>query len=133
MLGVGYLGEINGLGENIEMSASQITLSISGIPNQRITDLHSTKYQERDVFIYQCDLDANYQVNNSRLIWAGFMDTADVEIGDTAMIQMRCESPLALWNRQTPRRMNDQQQQRLHAGDRGLQYVAALRSVRIEI
>ena len=132
-LGVGSLGEISGLGDNTDMSAAQITLGISGIPIENINDLSVNDYQERSVHVWQNDLDRNHQVISSQLMWAGRMDTADVELGSTAMIQMRCESALARWNRASPRRMNHQHQQILYPDDYGLQYVAASENVSITL
>lgn len=130
-LGVGALGEISGLGENTDMSASQITVGLSGIPIENIHDIQSNNYQERKVLVWQNDLTSNYQVESSQLVWSGRMDTADIDIGSTAKISMRCESALARWNRPAPRRMNNQQQQILHLGDKGLEYVSALNNVNL--
>ena len=132
-LGVGAMGSISGLGEGSSMDAAQITLGISGVGSDIITELQANAYQERPVYIYENDLSENYQVESSQLVWAGRMDTASFELGDTATVQMTCESALSRWNRPTPRRMNDQTQQRLYTGDRGLEFAAIIGNVSIEL
>ena len=132
-LGVGQLGGMSNISEDTEMSASQMSLVINDVPLNAIDDLDDKIYQERPVNVYEADLDDNYQVVSSVLVWAGEMDTAEIETGDTGKITMNCESLLARWNSSEPRRMNDQTQQRLYPGSRGLQYVAALAKVSIKI
>ena len=130
-LGVGALGSISGLGENTDMSASQITLGLSGVANDLVKDITKQDYQERLIQVFQNDMTANYQVESSTLVWEGLMDTASFELGETAFVNMDCESALARWNRSSPRRMNDTQQQKLYAGDRGMEYVASSENVSI--
>lgn len=131
--GVGDLGTISGLGENVEMAAAQITLGLDGVPPEYVREIRTLDYQERPVYIWQNDLSPNLQVTASQLVWAGRMDTVDIQVGSVSRLQMRCESALARWNRPTPRRMNHVQQQLLYPADNGLQYVAACANVRLEL
>lgn len=132
-LGVGALGDLSEVVDNTDMSATQMTLTIQDVPLDHINALDDADYQERNVNIWQADLNAANTVTSSVLVWVGRMDSAAIEVGNVGAIQMSCEGSLARWNMSAPRRMNDQTQQRLHPGDRGFQYVAASASIGIQL
>ena len=123
--GVGDLGSIGGLGENLEMAAAQISLTIRGVPSEYIRTIKDLNYQERPVHVWQNDLSSSYHVVNSQLIWSGRMDVIDIVAGSVSEMTLQCESAMARWNSSPGRRMNNTQQQLLHPGDNGLKYVAA--------
>lgn len=134
-LGVGELGEMSGISDDTEMSATQLTLSINDVPLSHINTIDDdpATYQERSVEIWACDLSDSHQVIGSVLVWAGEMATAQVEVGSVGRITMHCESSLARWNNAEPSRMNDQTHQREFPGDRFFEYVAVNASVSIEL
>jgi hypothetical protein len=65
-------------------------------------------------------------------VWSGTMDTLSIDDGtDSAVVTLTAEHKMATWDRPLPRLYTDAQQQALYAGDRGLEYVAALENASI--
>lgn len=60
-------------------------------------------------------------------VWAGTMDTLTIDGRDDSMVvTISAEHPLATWDRPRPVRYTHAQQQLMHPGDLGLEYVASL-------
>lgn len=131
-LGLGHLASMSVLTETSEVAAQTIQLTLSGIPNSAITDAFSTEYIGEPVYVWYGTLDKDtYAVeggqNGPVLIFAGRMDFASIEFGETASITMNATSRLADWERARGGRFNETYQKRhVDPTDFGFNYVQAL-------
>lgn len=132
--GFGDLVSMSVLNETVELQAQTIQLTISGIPNQSITDAFGTSYIGKPVYLWYATLDRNtHAVEGGQdgpvLIFAGRMDFANIEFGDTASITLNATSRLADWERPRGGRFNaSYQQRRVDATDKGFRYVRELQN-----
>ncbi len=132
-IGVGRMGDIGAGPETNELSSQSIQLVLSGIPNTAITDAFGDSYLGQPVYIWYATLDKNtYAVeggqNGPVLYFAGLMDTAQIEFGDTCTITVNATNRLADWERPRGGRFNDSYQRRkVDANDKAFRYVQALR------
>jgi hypothetical protein len=135
--GLGNLAEISALGETNELAAQTIQLSVSGIPNDIITDIFSDEYIGNPVYIWYGTLDwETFAIEGGQsgpvLVFAGHMDHANFEFGETASVTLNATSRLADWERPRGGRFN-QGYQKVYVDptDTGFQYVQALQNKQI--
>lgn len=126
-VGLGNLIGASEVEEGVEISAKGVTLSLSGVPSELLA-LTEDDYRNRPLRIWLLKMNEAFDaVDESYLQFAGRMDTMTIEdTGSTATISMQCESNLADLARPRVVRYTDAEQKRLHPGDRGLEFVAAL-------
>lgn len=133
-IGLGNLAGITPLTETNELGAQTIQLTVSGVPNNSITEAFSDNYINQPVYIWYATLDpTTYSVeggqNGPILIFAGRMDFAAIEFGETATITINATSRLADWERSRGGRFNDgYQRKNIDPTDRAFRYVRALQS-----
>lgn len=133
-LGLGNLAGISVLPETNELGSQTIQLTLSGIPASAITEAFSDEYLGKPVFIWYATLDKDtYAVEGGQtgpvLVFAGRMDFASLEFGDTCTITVNATSRLADWDRPRGGRFNHTYQTRhVDINDTGFKYVQALQN-----
>lgn len=124
-LGAGSLGRVDPVEEGADIAARGLRLQLSGIPAEHIAIALGEHYQGQPARLYVGFLDAGHQlVADPELVFAGRMDTMDVELGESATIQITAESRLAAWERPNIRRYTHEDQVAEYPDDRGLEFVA---------
>jgi hypothetical protein len=132
--GLGHLASISTLTESQELSAQTIQLTISGIPNQSITDIFGNTYIGQPCYLWYATLNKQtYAVeggqNGPVLIFAGNMDYGNITFGDTGTIILNVTSRLADWERPRGGRFNDGYQRRhVDPTDSGFKFVEAIQN-----
>lgn len=122
---VGDFGMINNVVETEEISAKSIELTLSGIPQDKITLALTNQYRGRAVCVYLLLYSEDFSTYEKTIIFRGRMDTMTINEGeDSATIKIVCENRLIELQRAKERRYTNEELQRLHPGDLGLQYVA---------
>lgn len=131
-LGVGQFGGVTRIEEQTEVRPNGVQLTLSGIPQDYISQSLGEHYQGREarVMVGFCD-DNLALIGEPVVLWRGTMDFSDLEMGVTGTITVNCESWLADWNRPRERRYTHEDQQDLYPGDLGLEFVAAMVSKEI--
>lgn len=126
--GLGDLIGADAIEEATAVSAKGVALTLSGIPSSLITLALDDDYRGKPVIIYILQMNSAFtSVEYSYQQFAGRMDTMTIEDGgETATITLQCESNLVDLERPKIRRYTDEEQQQILAGDRGLEFVAAL-------
>lgn len=123
-LGVGNLGSIDAVQEGSDVRAYGLTMQLSGIPSALISIALGEHYQGRDAKVYLGGLDASHAlVGNPVLIFNGRIDHMNIEVGDSATIQLSAESRLADWERPRTRRYNHVDQTAEYPSDNGFEFV----------
>jgi hypothetical protein len=125
--GVGALGAASAVAEGAELQGYAIQLTLSAIPVELVSVALADQYQGRQGRLWLAFLDEAHQMQGEPLfIFAGRMDTCDLEIGETATITLTIQNRLADWERPRLRRYTDEDQQSVYDGDLGLQFVAQM-------
>lgn len=126
--GAGALGEISAIGENVDLQAQGVSLSLAGIDPSLISTALGEQYQGKPCQIWFCPLnvDTGQLIGTPLRIFAGRIDTMDIEVGETATITLTAEGRLIDFFRPRVARYTDAEQQLRFPGDLGLQYVNSL-------
>lgn len=123
-IGAGVAGSIDAITEGTDLTANGIGLTLSGIPTETVSIALNQKYQGRAVKIWYAPLTAAHVIIADPIGPFQYrMDTMDIELGDSATIRVQAESRLIDWERALNSRYTHEEQQRLHSGDLGLQFV----------
>jgi hypothetical protein len=123
-LGIGNLGSIDAISEGSALQMYGCSLTLSGIPPELIAEAFSNNYQGRAATIWLAPLTADYAlIANPVIVFAGRMDTMDIQLGASATITLSVESRLVDWERPRIRRYNDADQKSEFPSDMGFQYV----------
>lgn len=118
-LGVGQLGNIEAVEENIEVIARSVNLTVSGIDPALLTEALAEQYQNRTVTIYLAMLNpsSGQIIASPEIIWEGRMNQQTITLSKgEATIQISCEHRL----RSEPRiaRYTDADQRQVFPADR---------------
>jgi hypothetical protein len=132
-LGLGHLTSISAAVEESGVKAGSISVGVSGINPSVISILLSEPYINREAYIHYTLLDADDKVITGTpiLLFKGTMDSIDAEQGATAGFSIKLKSRLADWERARRCRYTDAEQQKLHAGDKGFEYVGQMEQAKI--
>lgn len=126
-LGAGTLGSIEPVKEAADLSAQGLAFRMSGVPTDTVASALGAHYQGRACRLWLAPLDAGHQVlADPVLVFAGRMDTMDIELGSTATITVTAESLLADWDRPRVRRYNAEDQRLYYPNDKGFEFVPSL-------
>lgn len=131
--GTGYLGSINAIGETTDLAAQGVSLTLTGVDAGLVSTVLGEQYQGKPCQIWYCPLnpDNGQLVGVPIRIFAGRIDTMDIEVGETASITLTAESRLIDFFRPRVSRYTDAEQQARFPGDLGLQYVNSLQDKQI--
>jgi hypothetical protein len=124
-VGLGALGTISAIEESSELKATNVTFTLSSIPQDLIQHALGQVRQGYPVQLWFGTLGDNNNVLADPLqIFAGRMDVPTIDEGaQTSTISIAVENRLIDLNRSRERRYTDQDQQIDHPGDLGFQYV----------
>lgn len=131
--GVGNLTSIAPIKETSGVKASGATVEISGIKTEIVAMLLGQAYINRKAWIYFMPLDDGDQPVTATpyLLFRGTMDNITGDQGKTASFTVTLKSRFADWERSRRSLNTDVEQQRLHPGDRGMEYVSQLSQKKI--
>lgn len=127
-IGVGTLGKIAPMTEDVAVAATGCTLSLSGIPGSLISDALLECRQGKAVKLWLGFLDSSGNVIvDPAQAFAGLMDVPTAEdSGDTCTIAITVESRLIDLNRSRERDYTQADQQIDYPGDNGFEFVPAV-------
>lgn len=125
-LGVGQLGSISTIEESAELQSYGLTIGLSGIPRDSVALALTQEYQGLPGTVWEVPLTAGgAAVADPIVIFRGRMDQLSIDLGETAMVTVKLQNRLTDWERPRVRRYTTEDQQRLHPGDRGFEFVSA--------
>ena len=123
-LGVGQLGGIGAVLESTNIQTYNITLFLNGISSAIVAIALGENYQGRSAVISLVFLNESHRpVDDAMVLFRGRMDVMRITTGETASIELDCESRLADWDRPRIRRFNNADQQQRFPNDRGFEFV----------
>lgn len=129
---LGNLAGITGAEEGFDLSSYSMDLTLSGIPTEFLTQVFNdisfaNAYSNRPTFVYIAFLDDEYKVIDVPvLIFAGQMDSAAVEIGETITVKISVHSRLINWEIPRGGRFNSETQKVRFPGDTGYDFIPTL-------
>lgn len=123
--GVGTLGNITPVKEEPGAKAAGVNITISGIRPEVVSLLLSEPYLGREATVHYALTDADYNFDSNKVvqIFFGKIDDVSCQMGRTASFTIAVRSRLADWERMRKILYNDADQQKLHPGDKGMEYV----------
>ena len=126
--GVGDLGDISAISEDSTVEAKGITLNLSGIPSDIMTDVLTEVRVLGNVQIWFALFDVNgVLIADPILSFQGKMDAPTLnDDGKTCTATIAAENVLVDLNRAVYRRYTNEDQQQDYPGDTGFQFVAGL-------
>jgi hypothetical protein len=127
-VGVGGLGALSAVSESNESRSYDCTFALSGIPRDAIGIAMTEPYQGRRATIWEVviDRDSGQPLADPVVIFRGHMDQLNPTLGESCTVSVRMVNRLADWEVARNVLYTDIEQQRLHPGDLGLQFVGAV-------
>lgn len=128
--GLGELLKLSAIAETSEVASKGVTLTLTGLPVESLGTLDGDRYQNRTgrIWLAVFDADGATMVEDPVPIFRGRMDTLACEEGSTATATLTMESRLVDLERPRIRRYTNADQQQIHPGDRGFEFVEAVAS-----
>lgn len=131
-LRLGHLLSVGRIAENANMTASSVTINLSGVDQSFISAFLGSSVANKVVNIYFGYIDStgafydNSPNSNPLKLYSGYIDTFSIsETPDSkSVISLKTANHWSVFNRKAGRRINDEDQQYYYPGDRGLQYAA---------
>ncbi|WP_459444225.1 hypothetical protein UM181_14950 [Alphaproteobacteria bacterium US3C007] len=122
-IGAGNLLTIGGLEEVNDLSAKNITLTLSGVPSSLVSIALNEPYQRREAKVYFGTIDTTTPIE----VFSGIMNTMTIEdSAETSVISVSVESKLVRLERSSNRRYTHENHVSRHAGDTFFSFVADL-------
>lgn len=124
--GVGNLGAISDVEDVAEVQAANVTVTMSGLNTTLLSSVFTDHYQGRPAIIYLGFLDSSYALTAGGVfeLFTGRIDYMELSTDEsTSAITCHLENELVDWERPNVLRFNNETQQMLYAGDKGLEYV----------
>ena len=121
--GGGSLLTISGLEEASDLSAKNITLSLSGVPSSLVTIALDEPYQRRECKVYFGTTDTSDHIE----VFSGLMNTMTIEdSGESSVITLTVESKLVRLEKASNRRYTEENHVARHPSDTFFSYVTSL-------
>lgn len=131
--GLGSITSIGSIKEESGVKASGLTVGISGINSEVVSLFLSEPYINRKAYVYFVPLTEGDQpvISTPYLLFRGTIDDVSGTQGKTASFSITLKSRFADWERPVKSLYTDVEQQRLHPGDKGLEYIGQLSQKKI--
>jgi hypothetical protein len=126
--GIGDFGDVSEIEENIETSASNVDLSLSGINNAYVSVALNENYQGREVNLYigLIDISSNLLIADPTLIFRGDINSMNVQVGETTTVTVNVTNKLVNWQKVEARRYTDADHRSRFPDDGFFKYVDEL-------
>lgn len=124
--GLGGLGAISSAQESSELRSYDLTLRITGVPNDAVALSMTAAYQGRAGIVWEVPLNPTTgEPVDPFVVFRGRMDQMVIEMGETSVVSVTLLNRLADWERPRARRYTNEDQQKAYPGDNGLQFLPA--------
>jgi hypothetical protein len=131
-LGVGDLGSVSEARESESLSPSSITLSLSGIDSNLISEAQEAGRYRDAVTIYEgYRQDDGTLVDDPWIVWKGWFEYASIRVGEDSAVAMTCHHDLSVLTEKDGSRFSDEDQLGRYSGDRFFQFVTDQSGLRL--
>lgn len=125
-----YLGgkvvEISGVEEPSDISASQLTAGLSGIPADLMVTALGEPMQNRKAILSLVLFDSDWAPLDPIVLFRGRIDQVELTLGTTGKVVVTMTNHLVDWSRPCLRRFSDEEHQARYPGDFGFKTAAAM-------
>lgn len=123
--GVGNLGGIDKVSEDVSMGSNGISISLSGVDTNMLAIALGEQYQGRTAVISLGFVDSSYAVVDTPVtVFSGLMDVMTIQSGENSgTISLSCENRMSRWDIPSALRFNDSTQKLFFPDDKGFEYV----------
>lgn len=127
-LGAGALSSVSVVKEEPGIKAAAVSVGLSGLKEAVVSKILGEKYMNRKAYVHFVPLDENDRPvsENPVLLFRGSIDSVEGRIGQNAGFTVSLKSRLADWERPRKILYTDAQQQKLHPGDKGMEFIGQL-------
>jgi len=127
-LAAGPLGTISTVEEEPGVKSSSVAVTLSGVTETLISVMLAEPYINRPASIYAAVSDENWGFDSTlcKLMFKGTMDNITGVMGNNPAFTVNLKSRLGDWERKRSFRYSDADQQRIHPGDLGFNYIPQL-------
>lgn len=126
-LGVGALGSVSTIDEGADLQSYLMSVALSGIPRDAVAAAMAAPWYNKPATIWEVLLtEAHAVIGDPVVVFRGRMTSMQVELGQTASVQVTLQNRLIDWSRPRISRYSSEEQRRLHPGDHGLDFAAGL-------
>jgi hypothetical protein len=126
-LGVGNFGGVSTVGENSDVAAQGIVLTLSGVDSGALAECMGQLRQGKRARVYLGFLDVDGSILDAVALFQGMVDQPEINVAPvTSTIHLSVENRLSDLNRARGGRLTDQDQRQRHPTDGSLQWVAWL-------
>jgi len=132
--GGGELISVTPIEETYEVKATGFSVSLSGIPADKLDLALVEDYQNRTLTVYMGFInESNQLVDDPFVLTRGRMDVMSISQGaETITIQITCETRMIDFERPRRRTYSDQDQKLKYPNDRGFEFVNSIQEIQIE-
>jgi hypothetical protein len=125
--GVGSMLKISTVEEKATVSATGVTVTLSGIDPALLENVLSEFQVSGSVTVFLGAFSAGVLIPSPITVWSGLLDQPTIDVsGETASIAINCESRLIEMNVSVDRRYTDQEQQLDNPGDLAFSFVNSI-------
>jgi hypothetical protein len=129
-LGMGWLGRIESVPQNSELTAENITLTLSGIPVELLGDVVNSVRLSGTASLWVGFFSNGALLADPLAVWTGALDVPTVEDGaETCSLSITVENALLALNLASNRRFTTLDQQLDYPGDTGFDFVSAMQDL----
>lgn len=121
--GLGTLGNVSPIEENLSMDPSEFEVSLSAVNDSLVSAILAEEFLNRKAVCLIGVMDENDQIIDTTSYFNGKMDSVRGSIGDRSHITVTVRDEISDWNRPRIERYTDRDQQRKYPGDLGFEYV----------
>ena len=131
-LGVGQFGNISNVTETEVLRPTSLTLTLSGVDSNLITEaLDSGDYGDTVTIYLGYRQDDGTLVADPLLVWRGFFEFASISQGDQSIVSITVQHDLAILNEIDGGRFTDEDQQVRFSGDVGFAFITDMVGVKL--
>src|SRR5208282_4136447 len=132
-IGLGWLGKISGIPQTTKVQAQNVTLSLSGIPANLVSEAIGQVRVTGTATVWLAFFDDNGNLLEDPVqIFTGALDVPSLtDAGESCSLAITCENSLISLNLAPNRRFDDMDQQIYFAGDLGMSFVDALGNLQL--
>ena len=131
-LGVGQFGNISNMTETEILRPTSLTLTLSGVDSNLITEaLDSGDYGDTVTIYLGYRQDDGTLVADPLLLWRGFFEFASISQGDQSVVSITVQHDLAILNETDGSRFTDEDQQVRFSGDVGFEFIADMANLKL--
>jgi hypothetical protein len=128
-LGAGSLGNVSQAVESSGLDPAEYKITFSGVNDTVLSAAATEDYLNKRAIVHVAVLDEFDAIIGEPFIWfEGLTDSVDVKYGKQSTIVVNIRDRLTDWSRRRISRYTDGEQQSLHTGDKGLEFVTEVAS-----